>query len=63
MRGEKDAPLIELIILVLTVHWLLSFFGQSIVAGRSHKGYLTDILSVVIVVLIIFRFLSYIHYQ
>jgi hypothetical protein len=59
----KDAPLIELIIVVLTVHWLLSFFGQSIVPGMSNKGCFTDSLSVVILVLIIIRFLSYIHYE
>jgi len=55
--------LLQLIILVLTVHWLLSFFGQAIVPGKFHKGYFTDVLSVVILVLIIIRFLSFIHYQ
>lgn len=50
-------PMLELIILVLTAHWLLSFIGQSIVPGLSHAGCFTDTLSVVIVVLIIISFL------
>jgi len=51
--------LIELIIiLVLTVYWLLSFFGQSIIPGIPHTGGFIDMLSVVIVFLIIIRFLS-----
>jgi hypothetical protein len=51
--------LLELIILVLTVHWLLSFFGQSSVPGLAHSAAFIDMLSVVIVVLIIVKFLSY----
>jgi hypothetical protein len=47
-----------LIILVLTVYWLLSFFGKSIVPGTSHTGGFIDMLSGVIVVLIIMKFLS-----
>jgi len=50
--------LLELIILVLTIYWLLSFFGQSIVPGFAHAGGFIDMLSVVIVVLIIVKFLS-----
>jgi hypothetical protein len=50
--------LFELIILVLTVYWLLSFFGQSIVPGGSHTAAFIDTLSVVIVVLIMIRFFS-----
>ena len=30
---DQKISLLELIILVLTVYWLLSFFGQSIVPG------------------------------
>jgi hypothetical protein len=45
------------LILMLTTYWLLSFFGQSIV-GVSHTSGFIDVLSVIIVVLIIVRFLS-----
>jgi hypothetical protein len=38
------------------MYWLLSFFGQSIVPGIPHTGGFIDMLSVVIVVLIIIRF-------
>jgi hypothetical protein len=49
--------MLELIILVLTMYWLLSFFGQSIVPGMPHTGGFIDMLSVIIVVLIIMKFL------
>jgi uncharacterized protein involved in cysteine biosynthesis len=55
---QKKIPLLQLIILVLTVYWLLSFFGQSIVRGIPHSGGFIDMLSVIIVVLIIVKFLS-----
>jgi hypothetical protein len=51
-------PLLMLIILVLTLGWLLSFFNMSILPSYAYNGYFTDILSVVIVVLILIRFLS-----
>jgi hypothetical protein len=57
-QNHKKIPLLELIILVLTVHWLLSFFGQSIVPGIPHTGDFIDMLSVIIVILIIVKFLS-----
>jgi hypothetical protein len=47
-----------LIILVLTVYWLLSFFGKSIVPGIPPTAGLIDMLSAVIVALIIMKFLS-----
>jgi hypothetical protein len=50
--------LLELIILVFTIYWLLSFFGYSIVSGVSHSGSFIDMLAIVIVVLLIIRFLS-----
>jgi hypothetical protein len=50
--------LFELIILGLTIYWLLSFFGQSIIPGLTHTGGFIDMLSFVIVVLIIIKFLS-----
>jgi hypothetical protein len=50
--------LFELIILVLTIYWLLSFFGQSIIPGLPHTAGFIDMLSGVIVVLIIMKFLS-----
>lgn len=49
--------MLALIILVLTVYWLLSFFGQSIVPGMPHTGGFIDMLSVIIVVLIIMKLL------
>jgi uncharacterized protein involved in cysteine biosynthesis len=56
---QKKIPLLlQLIILVLTVYWILSFFGQSIVRGIPHSGGFIDMLSVIIVVLIIVKFLS-----
>jgi hypothetical protein len=50
--------LLELIILVLTVYWLLSFFGQSIVPGIPRTAGFIDMLSVIIVVMIMVKFLS-----
>jgi hypothetical protein len=47
-----------LIILVLTVYWLLSFFGISIVPGILPTPGFIDLLSAVIVALIIMKFLS-----
>jgi len=51
--------LLELIILVLTLYWLLSFFGRSIFPGIPHTAHFIDLLAVVIVILIIMKFLSY----
>ena len=56
---DKKIPLLELIILALTIYWLLSFFGRSIVPGIPHTARFIDLLAVVIVVLIIIKFLSY----
>ena len=56
---DKKISVLVLIILVLTTYWLLSFLGQSIVPGIPHTGGFIDMLSVVIVVLIIAKFLSY----
>lgn len=50
--------LIELIILLLTVHWLLSFFSQSIFPGIPHSGSFIYMLSVLIVLLIIMKVLT-----
>jgi len=49
----------ELIILVLSAQLLLSFFGQSIFPGVPHTGGFIYMLSVLIVVLIITKFLVY----
>lgn len=51
--------MLESIILILTFYWFLSFFPQAIAPGRTQTQarYLTDVLSVVIVVLIAIRFL------
>jgi len=51
--------LLELIILLLTLHWLLSYFGQSILPGMPHSGGFIYLLSIAIIVLIIMEFLSY----
>jgi len=58
MSTQKKIPLLELIVLVLTVYWLLSLFGRSIISGIPHTGGFIDMLSVIIVVLIIVKFLS-----
>jgi hypothetical protein len=50
--------LLELTILILIVCWVLSFFDQSLFPGNARAGGLTDTLSVVILVLIMFRFLT-----
>jgi hypothetical protein len=50
--------LLELTILVLTLCWLLSFFDRSLFPGIPHTYGFTDMLSVVIVLLIMFRFLT-----
>jgi hypothetical protein len=55
---DRKIGLLELIILVLTLYWLLSFFGQSIVRDIAPTGGFIDMLSIVIVVLIIMKFLS-----
>jgi len=46
------------LILMLAIYWLLSFFGQSIVRCVSHTSGFIDMLSVIIVLLIIIRFLA-----
>ena len=50
--------MLELTILVLTLCWLLSFFEQSFGSGVPHTSGFTDMLSVVLVLLIVFRFLT-----
>lgn len=50
--------LLELIILTLTILWFLGFFGHSILPRLPHKGNFLYILSGVIIVLIMVRFLS-----
>jgi len=50
--------LLELIILILSVYWLLSFFGQSIIPGIPHTGGFIYMLAIVIVILLIMKFLS-----
>jgi hypothetical protein len=51
--------LLQVIILVLTGYWLFSFFGKSIVPGISHTSGFVDVLSVIILILIIIKFLSW----
>ena len=51
-------PMLELIILLLTMQWLLSLFGQSIFPGVPHTASFIYILSVLIVLLIIMKFVS-----
>jgi len=55
----EKIPMLELIILALTVYWLISFFGQSVFPGVPHTGGFIYILSVLIVVLIIIKFLAW----
>jgi hypothetical protein len=50
--------LLELIILVLTVQWLFSFFGEAVLPRILHSGGFIYLLSVVIFSLIAARFLS-----
>lgn len=50
--------MLVVIILILTIYWLFSFFGQSIVRGIPNSGIFMDMLSVVILVLIMVKFLS-----
>jgi hypothetical protein len=50
--------MLELIILALTMQLLLSFFGQFIFPGVPHTGSFIYILSILIVILIIVKFLA-----
>ena len=51
--------MLELIILVLTAQWVLSFLGLSIFPGIPHSGSFTYLLSIAILALIITKsFLS-----
>jgi hypothetical protein len=50
--------MLDLTILALTAQWLLSFFGQSTFPGIPHTGSFIYLLSVLIVVLIITKFLT-----
>lgn len=54
---ERRISLLVLIILLLTMQWLLSLFGQSILPGVPHTGSFIYMLSVLIVVLIIVQFM------
>jgi len=56
----RNVSLIELMILLLTIQWLLSFFGQSVFPRIPHSGAFIYMLSVLIVGLIINRFLFWI---
>jgi hypothetical protein len=56
---DKKTAVLQLIILILAIYWLLSFFGQSIVPGVPHTARFIDLLAVIIVILIIVKFLSY----
>jgi hypothetical protein len=51
--------MLELIILVLTAQLLLSFFGQFAFPGVPHTAGFIYILSVLVVVLIIVKFLAW----
>jgi hypothetical protein len=55
---QNKIPLLYWIILLLTVYWLFSFFGKSIVPGIPPTPGFIDMLSAVIVALIIMKFLS-----
>ncbi|MBE0683686.1 MAG: hypothetical protein IH589_17415 [Anaerolineales bacterium] len=50
--------MLEAIILILTVRWLFSFFGQSIVNGIPRPSGFIDMLAVVIITLIFIRFIT-----
>jgi hypothetical protein len=51
--------MLELIILLLTMQWLLSLFGQSTFPSVPHTGSFIYVLSALIVILIITKFLAY----
>lgn len=51
--------MLEVIILLLTMQWLLSLFGQSTFPGVPHTGVFIYTLSVLIVILIIVKFLAW----
>ncbi len=51
--------MLELFVLVLTMYWLISFFGQSDFPGVPHTGSFIYLLSVFIVFLIMIKFLSW----
>ena len=55
---SKRISLLVSIILLLTAQWLFSFFGQSILPGVPYTGSFIYMLSILIVILIIMKFLS-----
>lgn len=56
---QREDSLFELIVLILVVQWLFSFFGQAIFPRILHTGGFIYFLSVVIFSLIGMRFLSW----
>ena len=52
-------PLLEFLIIILTAQWLLGFSGMSLIPGIAHTGGSLYVLSVLIVVLIMMKFLSW----
>ena len=53
----KEGYMLELMILILTVQWFLSLFGQSAFPSMPHTGGFIYILSVLIVGLILMKFI------
>jgi len=56
---QRKIALLMLMILLLTMIWSFSLFGQAAFPGAPHNGGFTYILSVLIVILIIVKSLSY----
>lgn len=50
--------MIDLMILVLTTYWCISFFGNAIFPGIPHTGGFIYMLAMGIVILILVKFLS-----
>lgn len=50
--------MLEVVILILTTYWFISFFSQPILPGIMHTGGFIYMLAAGIVVLILVKFLS-----
>jgi len=54
----KEAPMLELLIVVLIVLWLLGYFGPARIPAIPKTGNLVHVLLIIIVILIVIRLLG-----
>jgi hypothetical protein len=56
--SSKEAPMFEIVILILFVYWLFSLFGHTIPARLPRTGNFIYMLSLVIFTLISLKFIA-----